>query len=92
MLKTFIVQQSVASIEVEECYHSWIKELRTDKYVTVGLLRFLIAIELLGFNKYYSVLGQLQVTLFQLEKIYGTSPDAQQFIKALISGLAVRDH
>ena len=42
MLKTFIVQQSVASIEVEECYHSWIKELRTDKYVTVGLLRFLI--------------------------------------------------
>lgn len=43
MLKTFIVQQSVASIEVEECYHTWIKELRTDKYVTAGLLRFLMA-------------------------------------------------
>ena len=51
MLKTFIVQQSVASIEVEECYHNWVKELRTDKYVTAGLSRP-IAIELLGLCKY----------------------------------------
>ena len=43
MLKTFIVQQSVASIEVEECYQNWVKELRTDKYVTAGVSYLLVA-------------------------------------------------
>ena len=35
MLKTFLVNQSVAAIEVEEKYTSWVQELRTDRYVTV---------------------------------------------------------
>ena len=34
----------------------------------------------------------IKVTIFQLEKIYGTSAEAQHFIKALISGLAILDH
>ena len=35
MLKVFMCNQSVASIEVEERYNSWITELRSDRYVTV---------------------------------------------------------
>ena len=40
MLKSFMVNQGVASIEVEERYERFVRELRTDKYVTA---RFLIA-------------------------------------------------
>ena len=36
MLKVFIVNQGVASIEVEEKYERFVQELRTDRYVTVG--------------------------------------------------------
>ena len=35
MLKSFLINQSIGSIDVEERYETWVQELRTDKYVTV---------------------------------------------------------
>ncbi|CAE7586987.1 unnamed protein product, partial [Symbiodinium microadriaticum] len=35
MLKTFLVNQGVGAIEVEEKYTRFVAELRTDKYVTI---------------------------------------------------------
>ncbi|CAE7265041.1 unnamed protein product, partial [Symbiodinium sp. CCMP2456] len=35
MLKSFLVNQGVGSIEVEEKYSRWVTELRTDRYVTI---------------------------------------------------------
>ena len=36
MLKSFLVNQGVAAIEVEEKYSRFVAELRTDRYVTVS--------------------------------------------------------
>ncbi|CAE6973321.1 unnamed protein product [Symbiodinium sp. CCMP2456] len=33
MLKSFLVNQGVSAIEVEEKYSRWVTELRTDRYV-----------------------------------------------------------
>ena len=38
MLKTFMINQGVAAIEVEERYERFVRELRTDKYVTAWFL------------------------------------------------------
>ena len=38
MLKVFMVSQDVAAIEVEEKYTQWVEQLRTDRYVTAGIL------------------------------------------------------
>ncbi|CAE7247306.1 unnamed protein product, partial [Symbiodinium necroappetens] len=39
MLKSFLVNQGVAAIEVEEKYSRWVTELRTDCYVTVTIFQ-----------------------------------------------------
>ena len=38
MLKSWCMNQDVAEIEVEERYRTWVENLRTDRYVTVGVL------------------------------------------------------
>ncbi|CAE7804634.1 unnamed protein product [Symbiodinium sp. CCMP2456] len=66
MLKSFLVNEGVGAIEIEERFQTFVKNLRTDKYTTV--------------------------TIFQLEKIYGTSEEAAAFIEALIKGQAGTPH
>ena len=39
MLKTFMVNNSVDSIEVEECYQKIVRDERTDRYVTQTLFQ-----------------------------------------------------
>ncbi|CAK9118575.1 unnamed protein product [Durusdinium trenchii] len=60
MLKAWLQNPDLDSIEVEEKYRSWVANLRTDRYVTV--------------------------TVFQLEKLFGTSKEATEFIEQLITG------
>jgi len=36
MLKAWIQNEDVGEIEVEEKYRSWVHNLRTDRYATVG--------------------------------------------------------
>lgn len=38
MLKAWAQNQSLAEIEIEERYRTWVANLRTDKYVTVRTL------------------------------------------------------
>ena len=45
MLKTFLVNQGVGAIEVEEKYTRFVAELRTDKYVTVRFSVFVESID-----------------------------------------------
>ena len=37
MLKSFIINQGISAIEIEEKYERFVSELRTDRYVTVGV-------------------------------------------------------
>lgn len=60
MLKTWLVNNSLDSIEVEECYSRVVREDRADRYRTMSI--------------------------FQLEKLYGTSDEAQAFIQDIIKG------
>ena len=80
MLKVFLVNQSVGSVEIEEKYHSFVRELRTDRYVTVISLNCLYR----SLTSYH--LDSSEVTELQLEKMYGTSPEAMSFIQSLIKG------
>ena len=86
MLKVFMVSQDVAAIEVEEKYTQWVEQLRTDRYVTAGILGDICNIPHMRAISYMLASLPLQVTIFQLEKIYGTSPDAQNFIATLVKG------
>ncbi|CAL1127365.1 unnamed protein product [Cladocopium goreaui] len=54
MLKSWMTNPDLSSIDVEEKYVSYVEQLRTDRYTTV--------------------------TILQLEKIYGRSKGAQEFI------------
>lgn len=63
MLKTWLVNNSLDSIEVEECYRKIVRDDRTDRHVTMSI--------------------------FQLEKKYGTGPEAQEFIADIIKGLVM---
>ena len=38
MLKTFVQNQDVGEIEIEEKYVSFVRNLRTDRYTTAGAL------------------------------------------------------
>ncbi|CAE7222452.1 unnamed protein product [Symbiodinium necroappetens] len=60
MLKSFLVNEGVGAIEIEERFQTFVNNLRSDRYVTV--------------------------TIFQLEKLYGTSEEAKAFIESLIKG------
>ncbi|CAE7210736.1 unnamed protein product, partial [Symbiodinium necroappetens] len=66
MLKSFMVNEGVGAIEIEERFETFVKNLRSDRYVTV--------------------------TLFQLEKIYGSTPEAKEFISQLVKGQAGTPH
>ena len=61
MLKTWLLNNSLDSIEVEECYQGISEEDRKDRYRTMSV--------------------------FQLEKEFGTSPEAEEFIKDIIKGV-----
>ena len=75
MLRQWIMGKGqLDSIHIEEKYRQWVESLRTDRYVTArGLPRVDTPCE-------------LEVTVFQLEKIYGRSSDAKSFIKDLCAG------
>ncbi|CAL1133390.1 unnamed protein product [Cladocopium goreaui] len=60
MLKSWVQNQDLGEIEIEEKYVSWVRSLRTDRYVTV--------------------------TVFQLEKMFGKSQEAKEFIAELCRG------
>lgn len=91
MLKAWTQNQSLAEIEIEERYRTWVANLRTDKYVTVRTLIpsvckvQVVEVSTLGIDtaSFYFV---LQVTLFQLQKIYGKSGEAKAFIQELTKG------
>lgn len=88
MLKAWAQNQSLAEIEIEERYRTWVANLRTDKYVTVRTLS-LQSSSCSSFdfvNWYCFVLFCPQVTLFQLQKIYGKSGEAKAFIQELTKG------
>ena len=61
MLKTWLLNNSLDSIEVEECYQRISEEDRKDRYRTMSV--------------------------FQLEKEFGTSPEGEEFIKDIIKGV-----
>ena len=41
VLKSFMVNEGVGAIEIEERYETFVKELRTDRYVTATSLNYL---------------------------------------------------
>ena len=104
MLKQWVADPSLSSITVEERYHTFVENLRTDRYVTVTFSNMFFLRSGLMFMLTKRVPEQLvyrldalktciihrpplaQVTLFQLEKIYGKSSDAKAFIKELCRG------
>ena len=92
MLKAWAQNQSLAEIEIEERYRTWVANLRTDKYVTVRTLS-LQSSSCSSFdfvNWYCFVLFCPQVTLFQLQKIYGKSGEAKAFYPGIDEGCLVR--
>ena len=47
MLKSFMVNEGVGAIEIEEKYETFVKELRTDRYVTATPLNWIFLASIL---------------------------------------------
>lgn len=88
MLKQWIQNPDLGEMEVEEKYKSWVESLRTDRYVTVQTSTDLTDLSI-DFHVYMENLF-FKVTMFQLEKLYGKSAEAKQFISEVCRGVLTK--
>ncbi|CAJ1368385.1 unnamed protein product, partial [Effrenium voratum] len=66
MLKSWLLNDGLSDIVIEEKFQRWAEDRRQDKWATVSIL--------------------------QLERIYGTTPEAEEFIAELVKGQTGTPH
>ena len=100
MLKSWVQNQDVGEIDIEEKYVTFVRTLRTDRYTTVRAPLFKIKTNQCSltlqqncwaspFFRWFDLpypLVSSKVTIFQLEKIYGKGQEAKAFIQELCRG------
>lgn len=94
MLRSWILNPNLAEMEIEEKFRKYASETHTDRYATAPYLNVnqvnLVVIDTDTPIMELIILSVLsEVTLLQLEKTYGKSREAKDFIQELVRGSLV---